>query len=408
MDAWNPDQLKRMQLGGNAKLNGFLQQYGVPKATDTKDKYNGKPAEFYREKIRAEVDGRRYSAPPPSEVRAAIPRPKSYAGSRTQNADWDDWGAGGEGGGGGGSHSGGGGGGGGNGAPTSNEYSMSQLQASAGAKEDFFARRMAENASKPDHLPPNQGGKYVGFGSQPAGGAPLGRRPGAAAGPGVDDVSEMLSKGMSGLSTFAGQAALAARERAAQANEALRDAGVADLGQASALAAEKTKEYGAKGWSLLKTAYAAAASTIETTAAQQGYKVDLGSRKVADSAGNTRPGNYAPVGSSLAPGGVDPDDGGWNSGGFGSRVQSSDQRLGGDVGGPLGGGGASGGEWGGGGGGWGGEAAEKPRAPAPRQQQPRTSGGADRQADGEWTGWEGGGDSPATAKPPADDAWGQW
>ena len=52
MDAWNPDQLKRMQLGGNDKLNAFLQQYGVPKATEIRDKYNSKAAEFFREKIR--------------------------------------------------------------------------------------------------------------------------------------------------------------------------------------------------------------------------------------------------------------------------------------------------------------------------------------------------------------------
>lgn len=52
MDAWNPDQLKRMQLGGNDKLNSFLGQYGISKATDIRDKYNSKAAEFYREKIR--------------------------------------------------------------------------------------------------------------------------------------------------------------------------------------------------------------------------------------------------------------------------------------------------------------------------------------------------------------------
>jgi hypothetical protein len=44
MDAWNPDQLRRMQLGGNDKLNKFLQQYGVPKAMDIREKYNTKAA----------------------------------------------------------------------------------------------------------------------------------------------------------------------------------------------------------------------------------------------------------------------------------------------------------------------------------------------------------------------------
>lgn len=44
MDAWNPDQLRRMELGGNGKLNSFLQQYGVAKHTDIRDKYNAKAA----------------------------------------------------------------------------------------------------------------------------------------------------------------------------------------------------------------------------------------------------------------------------------------------------------------------------------------------------------------------------
>jgi hypothetical protein len=48
------------------------------------------------------------------------------------------------------------------------EYSRSQYEQSAAGKDSFFARKMEENAGKPDHLPPNQGGKYVGFGSQPA------------------------------------------------------------------------------------------------------------------------------------------------------------------------------------------------------------------------------------------------
>ena len=45
MDAWSSDQLKRMQLGGNDKLNNFLQKYGVSKDTDIKEKYNSTAAE---------------------------------------------------------------------------------------------------------------------------------------------------------------------------------------------------------------------------------------------------------------------------------------------------------------------------------------------------------------------------
>ena len=45
MDAWSPEQLKRMQLGGNDALNAFLKNYGVDKYTDIRDKYNSQAAE---------------------------------------------------------------------------------------------------------------------------------------------------------------------------------------------------------------------------------------------------------------------------------------------------------------------------------------------------------------------------
>lgn len=47
MDAWSPEQLKRMQLGGNDALNAFLKNYGVDKYTDIRDKYNSQAAEVY-------------------------------------------------------------------------------------------------------------------------------------------------------------------------------------------------------------------------------------------------------------------------------------------------------------------------------------------------------------------------
>lgn len=52
-----------------------------------------------------------------------------------------------------------------------------------------------ENANKPDNLPPSQGGKYVGFGSTPA---PQ-PRAGAGNAAGIEDVTQMLSKGLTSL-----------------------------------------------------------------------------------------------------------------------------------------------------------------------------------------------------------------
>ncbi|KAH0880903.1 hypothetical protein HID58_068297 [Brassica napus] len=55
---------------------------------------------------------------------------------------------------------------GGRGAPAKSKssediYSRSQLEASAANKESFFSKRMAENKSKPEGLPPSQGGVII-------------------------------------------------------------------------------------------------------------------------------------------------------------------------------------------------------------------------------------------------------
>lgn len=125
MDSWSNEQLKKMQAGGNGKLNAFLALYGVDKYTDITAKYNSKAAEvsirwpcnesivattaivfsvssrmsvnavvsrqtlhqstapatahscarllhvlmqFLREMVKAEVEGRPYNPPPPSAV----------------------------------------------------------------------------------------------------------------------------------------------------------------------------------------------------------------------------------------------------------------------------------------------------------------------------------------------------
>jgi len=134
MDAWSGDQLRKMQLGGNDALNSFLAKYGVEKDTEIPEKYNsqaaevqparpgspaargaepvapacsrcpcgGRPADarrarpqFYREKIKAEAEGRPYVAPPPSKV-APAPRASGSAAGRagagSRQGGWDDWG----------------------------------------------------------------------------------------------------------------------------------------------------------------------------------------------------------------------------------------------------------------------------------------------------------------------------
>ncbi|KFM24793.1 ADP-ribosylation factor GTPase-activating protein AGD7 [Auxenochlorella protothecoides] len=261
MDAWNPDQLKRMQLGGNGACNAFLGKYGVTKHTDIREKYNSQAA-----------DGN--------------------VASRGMGAGWDSWdepqessgtGSGGRPGSRGGSFS--------NGSGAGN-YSSSALAASAASKDTFFARRVAENAGRPSDLPPSQGGKYVGFGSTP------GPQPGAGGERGVEDMTQLLSKGLSGLGSLASAAAATAREKAVVAQARLQEAGIQDQTQA---AAERAREVGSRGWGFLKSAYASAASSLEATAAANGYRVDLGARRVAASASSPALGGGAHAGAGYGP-----------------------------------------------------------------------------------------------------------
>mmetsp|Transcript_3750 Transcript_3750/g.4193 ORF Transcript_3750/g.4193 Transcript_3750/m.4193 type:complete len:466 (-) Transcript_3750:369-1766(-) len=220
MDSWSADQLKKMTSGGNEPMNKFFEEYGVSKHTDIVQKYNSKAAEYYREKIRALCEGRSWTAPKPSKS-ASSGRSERKSGRSTReksskSSGGDDWGwddedvveeidphGGGirrtksaaavqKG-------------------TRGSEYTKEELMASAARKEDFFAAQMAANANKRDDIPPNQGGKYVGFGS--AGSAPP--QPQRSA---LDDAWGSLSSGFGRLTVTA--AAVAGNAAAVAGNVA--------------------------------------------------------------------------------------------------------------------------------------------------------------------------------------------
>lgn len=183
MDSWSEIQIKKMDAGGNERLNKFFAMYGISKETDIIAKYNSNAASVYRDRIQALAEGRQWRDPP--VVKESIgggmnKKPPLSQGGRDSgngnNGGWDNWdtddsfrsstdmrrnqsatdfrasGAR-------GAHA--------KSKSSEDIYSRSQLDASAANKESFFAKRMAENESKPEGLPPSQGGKYVGFGSSP-------------------------------------------------------------------------------------------------------------------------------------------------------------------------------------------------------------------------------------------------
>lgn len=261
-------------------MNAFFKQYGISKDTDIPAKYNSAVAEAYREKIIAEAEGRPYTPPSAAKLKAASRAAQPTRGGRKVcggEDDWGDWGME-------------------NGkSKGSSEYSKSQLEASMANKESFFARKIQENASRPEGVRPSQGGKYVGFGSEP----PPQRQ---AYDSGVDEVTAMLSKGWNNLSQMAGAAAVQAgasiRTGTEHFNAALKDGDVVEkMSHTTKTLAEKGKVLGHQGWTGLKGLYASVASKVEATAKDNGYSIDLGSRHIQTNNSRTGyQGGYQPAG----------------------------------------------------------------------------------------------------------------
>lgn len=184
MDSWSEIQIKKMESGGNDKLNAFLAQYGVAKETDIVAKYNTNAASIYRDRIQALAEGRPWRDPPvvkeSTKSRPPLPKGGNYNSNSSGNDNWDSWGEsddvarsghdfkrnmstgdvrGYQGGSNGGRPA--------RSRSTEDIYTRGQLEASAADKDNFFARKLAENESRPEGVPPSQGGKYVGFGSTP-------------------------------------------------------------------------------------------------------------------------------------------------------------------------------------------------------------------------------------------------
>lgn len=343
MDSWSDIQLKKMDAGGNLALIEFLNQYGIPKETEIKAKYNSKAAEVYRQKIQLLAEGRPWTAPPVE--RNVLPRPPVSSGTRTSTRaspggfgssdSWDNWGddssqtesirrnnsarelsnarpeA--------------------VGPRTSSAgdlYSKAQLEASASRKESFFAQKQAENAARSESLPPSQGGRYVGFGSNP------GRAPSSRAS--NDDVLattvSTLSQGFRNLSTVAvsaaASAAVAVQEGTKEIHAKVKEGGYdrQALETASVVAA-KTSEVGLKAWGFMKSMAISATQQVENYAKDPKDMAAFGSQAQTQngflsSSGSMEEENYTLVGG----GSGLPKKDEWDVWGPGNEASSGSQR----------------------------------------------------------------------------------
>jgi len=202
----------------------------------------------YRNKIKALASGKPFADPSPAEVGKSFPKVPNgdKVGASTPNVgkiyqdSWDSWGDA-------TSQS----------QATQQSFSNVELQASMAQKDQFFAKKLAENSSRPEGVPPSQGGKYVGFGSGPI-------QPARGSQDDVlKDVSGALSKGFQSLSLAAAGVAKAVGQKTQQFASEFREGEAGDKISTSAHAmAVRSKEVSSKAWSNLQTFYRSTVSQV--------------------------------------------------------------------------------------------------------------------------------------------------
>lgn len=151
MDQCKPEEILRMEKGGNTRLNDYFQQHGVDPKLPAKQKYDNYVAEDYKEMLTCEIEGREYE-------------PKDHLGETLPTASDDTTTTAG-------------------GAKSlltkADKLALGSTQAPIQQRravdpeqkvknEAYFAELGLKNNSRPEDLPPSQGGKYAGFGNTPA------------------------------------------------------------------------------------------------------------------------------------------------------------------------------------------------------------------------------------------------
>lgn len=162
MDKWKDIELCKMKVGGNQRAREFFDsQADWNWKAPLSERYNSKAAALYRDKIATEAAGKDWSLEKSSAndyVSSTIPRSQTAStttaktNKKSQVASksaWDegDWTS---------SYQ--------SGASANSSGSLTSDDISR-AKDNFFSRVTNENASRPDNLPPSQGGRYTGFGN---------------------------------------------------------------------------------------------------------------------------------------------------------------------------------------------------------------------------------------------------
>ncbi|KAL8758935.1 MAG: hypothetical protein Q9184_003779 [Pyrenodesmia sp. 2 TL-2023] len=182
MDAFKVHEIARMERGGNDRWKRFWAEKSTEKggwrdlkgesAAEFEERYAGEVGEEWKERLGCEVEGREFKGFP--EKRRKVVGETAGAGEGVAGRSQKEM------------------------------------------NEEFFARKGGENAGRRVDVPPSQGGKYAGFGSEPAPAVGGGDGDGKEGIPGVvefqKDPVAALTKGFGWFTTTVGKGARSVNE----------------------------------------------------------------------------------------------------------------------------------------------------------------------------------------------------
>ncbi|KAK4078986.1 hypothetical protein Trihar35433_91 [Trichoderma harzianum] len=142
MDAFKANEIERMRLGGNEGWRKFFEEHEDTKMrgltwddATIAERYSGEVGEEWKERLSCKVEGRDYvpgeKRPVTTQSTPAAAKPSTPLGG------------------------------------SANRSQSPQQGGKVKVDDKYFAKLGADNASRPDGLPPSQGGKYAGFGNMP-------------------------------------------------------------------------------------------------------------------------------------------------------------------------------------------------------------------------------------------------
>lgn len=142
MDQFKPEELKRMEIGGNENCGEYFTSHGIDLSLPASKKYNNYVAEDYKSKLTAAVNDEQWTEPDHSNDEL-FPSNESSNNNNNNSNDVSN-------------------------ISSKNNSTLNFKSSQKEANEQYFAKLGNLNDSRPADLPPSKGGKYQGFGSSPA------------------------------------------------------------------------------------------------------------------------------------------------------------------------------------------------------------------------------------------------